>query len=319
LGYGRWKSMFEAAQHEEVVGRVWVDIATPAQYNPDMFGTRHEDWNARVLSLMVRAGLIRIAGLKYDAELEKTLLGVYCDDDRHLQRDVWDDIVEKTRGGVQKYAENSYTIMVDMVKSSECLSGSFSQLYTFKHHYEEATSVLACGGCPSCHQEKKMPFAEPGGFVKSPWGIGSVEDNLASYCNDKNVCLIERYVDFPVSRGDKRKLREMIAGFWNSGIRKCLILGDSPEVLYESLVASPWIVSESARDLRHRLLPVGPEIVWVGEDFVLSPSNYFDSTYSECRFFILPSNPENPDMPDRKLRDNYALTSIGLIFNALNL
>jgi superfamily II DNA/RNA helicase len=311
-GLARWAAMFKLARRQEQARmRFAVDLAASPGYDPDMRSDRNEDWNAHVLNLMARGGLIRLAGLAAsDGDGTKVLIDVV--EDAHMDPLTWSDRIASIRAEVQRSNQRGYEAMRKLVEENSCPSALFAALYRIDGGDGVRDVVLACGGC-STH--RRIP---PGWFAhwplapRAPWPVGNC-DHVRFNFLDHGVCFVARVADLdrPV---DRRRLKQLFEALWRSGWRKCVIIGQLPEALRKLLESVPWCVATGvdARVLASNGLPPGPEIVWVDANASLEPEQLAGQPLAEERLFLVSRDLEDPVYPGHALCERRVMASVDM-------
>ena len=311
-GYARWNSMFSSKiRDEKSNARYWIDPTVSPEYAMDMQSERNEDWNARVLTLMARAGLIRLAGMRYDSERKRGLIAVDILDGihDHLEKNAWGKCVEPIRQRSYFASQRSLELMLQLIQQKECPSVLFSRLYGLNHDGISYPVVEACGGCNFCRKNQA-----DGWFAKwptppiPPFSIGQLSPHLAVYFTNGR-CYIERRTDDFISLTMKRRLKETVDRLWDCGMRKFILIGMAPPVLWDSLSSRPWCVvqKQSETILSSNGLPPGPECVWVANNCDLGADKFSQMESGGERIFFLPKEFQDPGNPGFLFRERRML------------
>lgn len=309
-GLARWNAMFATKVIDPTSPmRFLVDPTTSPGYDPDMKSGRSEDWNARVLNLMARSGLIRLSGLRYDNDSKRSSVAIDILDDGHLQLETWQKVVESTRQNILKASWAGFVAMRRLIEDKVCPSILFKELYHLHHHGHDWCVIAACGGCSLCRKRTKEGwFADWPNAPVSPLPIGNINHSLKLLI-ENGRCLVERETEDYDKPRIRRRIKELVDALWIAGIRKCIVLGDAPEILIESLSSKPWCVAVNNNEnvLTSNGLPAGPEFVWVAKTCMPKAHHFNEMTVGNERIFLLPKDPGDPANPGRLLSDRYPL------------
>jgi ATP-dependent DNA helicase RecQ len=309
-GLARWNAMFATKVIDPSSPmRFLVDPTTSPGYDPDMKSGRSEDWNARVLNLMSRSGLIRLSGLRYDPETKRSSVAIDILEDGHLQLVTWKQVVEPTRQSILKASWAGFVAMRRLIDNKICPSLLFREIYQLHHQGHEWPIIASCGGCSVCRKSTKEGwFADWPNAPASPLPLGYLNNHL-ELCSDAGRCFVERDTDQYDKARQRRRLKEVVDALWTAGLRKCIVLGDAPEILHEALSSKPWCVAASHTDkvLTSNGLPSGPELVWVAKTCMPSAHHLNPTTAGDERIFLFPKDPADPANPGRPLAERFPL------------
>lgn len=184
-GRQRWQRMFE---EKEVIAnnryRVRVSVTPSLRWGDiDMNNRRNRDWNVRTLTLMSRAGLIRmdsepppvpqdhdsLAG-QHPAEYLEALemyherRVIQIRNEHHLDIATWEDHVEPLRSRLQAFAARNLALMKEALKGRQCIADFFSEAYTIPSRQDPTPRggvhvSPSCGGCTFCRANGIAPYA----------------------------------------------------------------------------------------------------------------------------------------------------------------
>jgi len=314
-GLVRWISMFEKKiRPESNALRYIVDLRIPPAYDQDMRSGRNEDWNAQVLNLMARAGLIRLVGLPSDA-LDGKSVELEVLEETHSDVEVWNRTVEPLRQLIQATNFRGFNRMLEIVNSHNCPRTFFAEAYELQTSAGMIEVAEACGGCEVCRQQSPGWFARWPHPPHPPWPVGRFDaqrfDFLAS-----GVLFAERH-ERTGSRTERRQLRELLDALWNAGWRKCIVVGQVDDTFIEHLSIQPWCVAQGtdSRILAANGLPDGPELVWIGQSTHLLP-NHVEQSVPGCeRIYLIPHGCDDPRNPGSALIERRAVRQIHEILN----
>ena len=321
-GLARWDAMFASKISDPIsTKRFSIDLSTSPSYDPDMRSGRSEDWNARVLNLMSRTGLIRPVGFKYDLEKNSASVVVDIINDGHLERETWTRLVEPVRQKILKANWEGFAAICNLLDDKVCPSVLFGNLYDLNYRGNLMYVTRACGGCSSCREAFDAGwFAVWPSAPFSPFAIGNLSEGFGQFI-DAGRCLVERETDDFLKQRDLRRLAEIFDSLWRIGLRKCIVLGEAPQVLYDSLSSRPWCVvgGQTERILSSNGLPPGPEVVWIGKASMPSLDHFCPMETGQERIFLLPREPVDPSNPTVSLGDKYSLLPLSNFHDRLQL
>ena len=190
-GFLRWNAMCQEADKES--DTVQIDLRTMRlgiQYDSDA----NMAWNWRTLLLMKRAGFIELHFSALELPRDETLtedqfqdciqnfyshVRVQILNDGHLDKSVWDDLIETQRLSEMKSRQEGFRMLKQWLDNpNKLLCDSLSEFYTLYGYLPEP----ACGGCPGCRANEDMAqtptlgaFVQPvRGWVKKNGGVGDI-------------------------------------------------------------------------------------------------------------------------------------------------
>lgn len=158
IAWERWVSMFHSGHRE---GSYWY-IDRQAIRRPNMRQSdKNLEWNEHVLLLMQRAGMIRIVQLASDemrAKLDYN--GIFIEilksdavNTEHGFKEAFEPARTEELNQVIDGFEQLVRLFNDQTGSSEeCVAYAFDTIY--------APVGLACGGCPACRRQQRLPYAK---------------------------------------------------------------------------------------------------------------------------------------------------------------
>lgn len=278
-GLERWQAMFDGKRNRGS-GRIAVRVDGRPGSGPgdiDMSGKKNTDWNLRILTVMARAGMVRLLGTP-DPRIDEPgeWLELEILDDHHREVGCWEKKVEPLRKQIQAAGKRNLTLMKRFLEDEDCPAQVFEELYGPRR---VAHQCSRCRACRADSQQQKIP--KQVGEPRSPWCVlpGRLMANLLG---ETNSVLVSYEAD-RLSQRRLRRLSSSIERLQIDGLAKVLLLGSPPSEFRDLLVFAdkrPIFVAD-VPSLAQSRLPKGPELVIVGEGHLLSPQN-------------LRGNPENP-------------------------
>lgn len=189
----RWQAMWSKGRfYKEQTDQRLLDLAAIPTYNREIEpGTTHYTWNEHIVLLLQRLGLISIVHLippepakeesvsKENSPplkprrwlLVKVLDSVWANDEVTF-REKFETFRQEERERIMETLQKMQSLIKEFGISSppaDCIAHIFASLYP-------ATTV-ACGGCPTCRAQKRIPYANPV-IVDSDW-TGRSETQLS--------------------------------------------------------------------------------------------------------------------------------------------
>jgi ATP-dependent DNA helicase RecQ len=311
-GHLRWSAMF-AGLTGFGDGRFAVRIdgrPGTGERDIDMFGDANTDWNLRTITLMARAGLLRLLGTPYPRiQEEGDWLEVEIIDDHHLDMEVWRTRVEQSRLEGKIASKRNLALMRDFLRDSRCPATILEELYG------AGRVGRVCSRCSRCRQDEGCRLkANPVGEPRSPWAAPL--DSLLANLFDRDLRLLVTYDPSGLSRTASRRLGETLQRLQQARLAKLITLGDQPFDMGRVLKfaeKSAFFVSDLS-SLALSRLPKGPELVMVGDRQTLKAQNLTPRS-DNPRIFLTPLDQIAPD--GRRLRDVFGGRTLTLNeFNA---
>lgn len=297
-GLKRWSTMF-GRKVSLAGGRfaVRIDGRPGADARDiDMFGETNTDWNLRTVALMARAGLVRLLGSPFPRlEEEGDWLEVEIIEDHHLDKAVWEKLVEPVRRTGWLASVRNLDLMREFLDDARCPAAILEELYG------KDGVGRTCSRCSICrsHRDRRLT-TRPVGEPRAPW----IEplDPLVADLFDKDLRLLVTYDPNALPRTASRRLGETFFRLQQARLAKLIQLGPQPFDMTKVLKfaeRSAFFVSE-INSLAVSRLPKGPELVMVGAGQTLEPQN-LSPRQDNPRIFIAALEQLGPD--GRRLRD----------------
>lgn len=320
-GLARWQSMMSRAERDTSVAtpRFFVDTAVPPPYDMDMMGERNEDWNGRVLSLMARAGMIAFAGLRFNPDRKRIEVAIDILDDGHGERSTWNGRIEPVRKTLLSTCRERLYGMQALMSGQGCPAGQLMDLYALNDGGEVLPVVPACGGCAACRRtEEQGWYAVRPSPPAAPWPVGTLSPRLLRHLV-KGRGLFERDTESFGKTSQRRVVRELMNGFWDDGMRKCIVLGNAPEAVLDALAERPWCTAQAddSKWLSSNGLPPGPVVVWIGTGTTVPEHGFAAREPGHERLFIVPAGMLNPNRPGRLVREQFPVATLNSLYESL--
>lgn len=299
-GLERWRSMFEHPQTRHLGGKRFklrLDVAPgPGIEDIDLVGERSLQWNARVLTLMTRCGLLRMVG---GVGAEDGEAGVFETveilEDQHLLQEVWDRDVEPVRAQIAQARSRNLLLMLRHLRGGECPSTLIEELYGSSRILGGCSGCVICRADPTRARVDALPL-EPAAVWRAPPLSPALSDLLEA------GEFVVTYAAAASGAFASRRIADALSALMQGGVRLFRMVGPTPAVFERALAGlatRPVFVSRSATSATSRL-PSGPEVVVVGETPWRFPPRGRDP-----RILILPSAAADPDRPGEGLLDRY--------------
>ncbi len=304
----RWGAMFDA-KFPAGVDTFDLPLDVAPSFEPediDMQGERNSDWNARVLTLMARSGLIQMLGsiqtAKGAAERVKII-----NHDLHQAR-AWSLAVEPTRAAMIAEANRSLSLMRRFLSSPTCPT------FLLRDLYQVGLSAQVCSRCEACRlspdaRQVELPPYEP----SSPWpSVGLGPGRLDSLLDPSKRSLVIFYDPAMRASALQRRFGELLESLMREGVRNLVLVGDYPSLLSEAQAvgkAAPLFLAQVSR-LAQRRLPSGPELVVVAPGAALSAEDLAARKPGEERVMLVPTSIADPARPASRLQKTYGGRSL---------
>lgn len=311
-GLKRWSTMFgrkirvgEERFAVRIDGRPGAD-----ERDIDMFGETNTDWNLRTVALMARGGLVRLLGSPFPRPAEEgDWLEIEIIDDHHLDKAVWQKLIEPVRRAGWLASVRNLDLMREFLRDARCPASILEELYG------KDRVGRTCSRCSICRSHPGRRLAtRPIGEPRAPW----IEplDPLVADLFDKDLRLLVTYDPSSLARTASRRLGETLLRLQQARLAKLILLGPQPFDMTKVLKfaeRSAFFVS-SLNSLAVSRLPKGPELVLVGAGQTLEPQN-LSPRQDNPRIFV--ASLEQPAPDGRRLRDVFGGRVLTLVeFNA---
>jgi ATP-dependent DNA helicase RecQ len=320
-GRERWNQMF--SDDRRVVlgpGRYSIPIDVPPSRRIEdiqMVNDRNEEWNARTLTLMSRAGLIELDSApvsRVDAGPDDEPRAAHFPsrvirilDEHHQDEEAWRTRVEPERARARTRDERAFALMKAVLRPACCLSQIFEQAYSIPC---SGTGLLtrpvrvsrSCGGCQYCRSHGVPPFAGamphplPSRLVTS-W----IGQSLSLVLQGRSASVFWEPAAFD-------RVSRLLWWVASQGFRHVVVSDDFMEAIRAELTPArskeiaPFMTPLSGYDP----LTGGsvPTVVLVRD--LIVPEHLLHGasrTRSTQRLLLLPMNATSAGRPDRYLRD----------------
>lgn len=297
-GHHRWSEMF-ARKISVGKGRFAVRIdGRPGtdERDIDMFGDANTDWNLRTLTLMARAGILRLLGTPYPRiEQEGDWLEIEIIDDQHLDLALWHSHVEPVRRIGWLAAKRNLDLMRAYLRNDRCPAAILEELYGANRVGRTCSRCSRCRFDDACRLNS-VAVGEPRG----PWT--EPLDPLVAALFDRDLRLLVTYDPGGLPRNASRRLGDTLQRLAQARLAKLITLGAQPFDMHRVLKfaeKAAFFVSDLP-SLALSRLPRGPELVMVGDRRTLEPQNLAPRP-DNPRIFLAQIDQPAPD--GRRLKD----------------
>ena len=312
LGLQRWTAMFKHADCRHLGDnrfRLRLDVSPGNEPDRiDVVGERSLQWNARILTLLARAKVLKLTGGDADADAgAERSDGVYETvellDPGHLNEDVWQRRVEPIRAAIVGARRRNLELMTRRLNDQPCPSDLVVELYS-------ASRVdMVCGACRICRAEPCRRHAralrrEPA----SPWLAPPLPPTLAALLGEDRRLLVI-YDPAVAGAAQRRRAGQALDGLWRAGLRNLVLVGEPPELFARGLEhLHDWPVFV-ARDTAVPRLPEGPQVLLFGPG---QTQRRPSGSAVGPRLLLLPAAAADPDRPGERLVDRWSGPVISL-------
>jgi ATP-dependent DNA helicase RecQ len=238
LGLERWTAMLDGAESlGEDKFRVSLDSLRTQLTDPNR---QNFAWNLRTLSLMMRAGLLRLDAEppppggqldddeKAKAEFEQyfTTAVVELIHPQHADPSRWSRDVDPARRATIEASRRGLSLMFDLLSGSSDFANIFQSAYSIDAQSAlgtlgETMAKSGCGGCPDCRAHQRNPYASHVGApdpVRKPRMFAS--PTLASLTDGLSCPLLITFDPQPVRRRRRwRAFDEVVTALVRHGVR----------------------------------------------------------------------------------------------------
>lgn len=297
-GLQRWTSMYEKRTGAPTSNDAYLlplDVApSEAPEDIDMRGERNSDWNARVLALMARAGLVELQGGPPPAperrgphEIVRIL------DGGHQRPEIWLSRVEPIRRGLATASDAS----LDLMRS--CLNGG-CPAPRLLDLYAAGAEAHACGRCSACRadpaaQRPQRPRVEPASPWAQPWW--SLGSRIAALLDSGGRLLV--WYEPDAADALRRRYGQLIVDLRREGFFSFTLVRPPPVLASETLrvlAREPVFLTQVER-LTQRRLPPGPHVVVLGPDASVEMPDLRPPPATAPQLIVAPTRLADPARP----------------------
>lgn len=306
-GFERWSAMFNHLDRKHL-GRddhlVRLDVAPGHnEQDIDMHGERSTDWNARILSVMARAELIRLHGIPDQVPETGEYQHVEILEPAHLDKTTWEMRIQPLRQAIAQSSSRNFTLMGHFIEQKNCPADLLASLYEVTLDNEFHPVAKTCSGCHLCRQENPRHTHEYLGTSAYPWPASQgVHDSLARWLDRGRLLVL-----YTQEKLRLRHLRDCLTRLMNYGVYNLIFLGE-PILSDAKLTKLPdhkvFFVSW-AETLVNTGLPKGPSVIFVGSGQILTNLNLQARDAGDERIFFVLHDREDITRPGIPLQETY--------------
>ncbi len=306
-GRQRWGSMFDRRKPAGAPDTYILPLEVAPSHEPediDMRGERNTDWNARVLTLMARSGVIQLLGAP---PWEEGRSGAYetvkiIDLDHRLES-TWQRLIQPVRQVLASASRRNLALMQQFLNRQDCPAPLLLDLYG------AGSEAHACSRCAACRAEigarkPERPRLEPHSPWSAPAAIGPILQDLLRQTGRLVVWYDPRQVDLAF----RRRFGEIIGALRSQGVSNFVLADTAPELRAEVWKAAkdlPIFVTNVSR-LTQRRLPEGAELVVVGPGATIEALDLTPRSPGHEQVLLLPADLGDPSRPGVQLTATYA-------------
>lgn len=296
-GFQRWSAMFKSAEHvpDSLLFHVRLDTSPGVEDEDiDMVGERSADWNARTLTLMERAGLIRQCGIGRRHESLEPWQTVEIIDPDHMDISAWRDSVDLERRAIAAASSANYELMRQYIDRQSCIANLLGQLYG------QGCVSAGCTSCSLCRTNPVSRIRPATLSYKYPWRKSLTLNSPLLDLLDSSYRLLVYFDQGNCDSRWFRRMGEILGALGVSGVHNLILLSNASEFddrITKNLAQNSWFVAHVNRLLPGHL-PPGPEVILSNEKLSLSRANLSRRDNGSARIFILPADTKAPDRPE---------------------
>jgi ATP-dependent DNA helicase RecQ len=305
-GFQRWKAMFESPTKRdmgELIYGVRLDTAPGASLEDiDLVGERSVDWNARVLSMMARSGLVRLTGVP-NVEVEPgeevpPYQGVQICQDGHLLKAVWEDSFERRRQEITAANRKSFLLLQRYLGGRDCPAQLIASLYP--------GCKIKCTRCRKCRLDPTKSY--PAGIVGEPMPLWPYAPEVSAAVMQDLSAMRRGVVEYgpELPKGIRsRDLKAVFGRIDRAGFRIAVCVGRIPDwvetPLAKAVAGRPWLkVSDSYWN--RPPWPQGNSLIFVGPDAGIR-ADQLNAQVAFAEMVFIPEGAKDAGNPERKIAD----------------
>jgi superfamily II DNA/RNA helicase len=306
-GLQRWGSMYARRRPQERKGIYVVPLDVAPSQEPediDMRGERNCDWNARVLALMARAGLIELLGAPPPADdLEGPHEVIRILQDSHLSPGTWAEQIEPERRLMASASEKNLDLMMRFSTSGGCPAPLLLTLYGMERKAHACSRCALCRADPSARRAEHPPVEPEPPWL--PWW--PLADQLTELL-DKRGRLLVLYDADATNAQFRRRLGQLLSAVRHAGVFNISLIqvgDDLAATIRKALSAEPAFLAELER-LTQRRLPMGPHFALLGPQASVGAHDLRPRTPGEEQILMVPYSLRDPMRPEVPLSATYS-------------
>jgi len=306
-GRQRWGSMFERRVRTGEPDTYLLPLDVAPSHEPediDMRGERNSDWNARVLTLMARAGLIRLLG---SPPSNNERIGAYEQvrvvDFDHRHEPTWLRRVEPVRQALGAASRKNFSLMIRFLHCKSCPAPLLLDLYG------AGPEAHACSRCAGCRVDPGLRRPErPRLELDAPWPAPAPLSGTPRALLGTGGRLIVWYDPSDQDRAFRRRFGELVRALQRAGVSNIVLVetaaGLSTEA-WRTCSHVPIFLAQVQR-ITQRRLPAGPELVVLGASANLETLDLAPRPVGAEQILLLPETLDDPSRPGVGLMSSYS-------------
>lgn len=311
-GRVRWSAMFSHSETRHLGGMrfcVPLDVAPGSGVEDiDLVGERSTQWNARVLTLMARAGALRLSGSDYDPDTQRPG-GVYETvellTDRHLDPKYWEAEVEPVRASVAAARRRNFNLMSRRLKDQPCPADQIRELYSASRVDLATPRCRLCraGGAACASSARKEPA--------SPWSAPSLRADVIALLDERTQLAL--FYD-PQLAGPKaeRQTASLFEALTTAGLCSIVLVGPPPALFARALkrLESRVVFLESVSHVGQARLPQGPRLALYAPGV---PFRRHEAAGSDPRILLLPKTIREPGLEGERIAERWTGAAMSMM------
>lgn len=304
-GLQRWSSMYERRSPAAEPGAyvLPLDVApSQAAEDIDMRGERNSDWNARVLALLARSGLVELHGAP---PRDETWQGpheiVRVLNPGHLRPETWRKKVEPVRRALASASDTSLDLMMRFLSATTCPAPLLLGLYGAGPDAHACSRCALCRVDPSAKRPER-PRLEPPPPWRRWWPLGERISALL----DRSGRLLVWYEpdELPTL---SRRFRALLLDLRREGVLNVALVR-APEPFgadVDRALGDQAAFVTCVERLTQRRLPAGPHLAMLGPSAAVELLDLQPRADGEAQILLVPSGLRDPARPDGLLSATY--------------
>ena len=311
LGFKRWKSMFNRKENNT------INLNTAPSYGIDFDSKRNIGWNAQVLLLMTRAGLIELIGFPEISQNEEELdkhyhkLNIRIIEENHLDEKVWSSAVGTIRNHIQKSNRNSLGLLKKFIKQEACPADILNQIYKLSLDNKEYKVSLLCSSCKLCRGDSSKKYSHAP--LSRAYPIQRVSPNRVLELFSTPSIMVEFTKESFDIRGFDRKFIKVIHNLVAKQIQNFIFIGNAKELFLTKKVLDKIhhlpIFIEELKNLqqlmiKRKRLPPQTNVLFIGDEIKID-KKIVNILKEENNMIFLNKDTIDPVTPNRLLNEVY--------------
>ena len=315
LGFKRWNSMFSIKK--DYKENYTIDLNIAPSHGMDYMGKENIGWNAQVILLMVRAGLIELIGfpeISHDeVELDKhyNKLNIKIIEENHLDEKVWGNAVDIIRSRIQKSNKNSLKLLKEFIRQEACPADILNQIYELSLDDKQYEVSLLCSSCKLCRGENPKYSHAPLGRA---YPIQRASHNRVLELFPTPSIMVEFTKESFDTRGFDRKIIKVIQNLVAKQIQNFIFIGNAKEMFLSKKVLDkiqhlPIFIEELENlqqlMIKRKRLPPQTNVLFIGDEVKID-KKIVNILKEENNMVFLKKDTVDPVTPNRLLNEVYS-------------